>query len=62
PTPQGGLGAGIPAGGGAPLARGECAAAGRAVTRGLPGLRLAGAPERRPEFVIRGLRKLLVIS
>lgn len=45
---------------GAPLARVEIAAALNALTTKLPGLVLAKEPERRPEFVIRGLRTLPV--
>ncbi|MEV6897953.1 cytochrome P450 [Amycolatopsis sp. NPDC051372] len=45
---------------GAPLARVEIAAALSALSTRLPGLRLAAEPERRPEFVIRGLRTLPV--
>jgi len=45
---------------GAPLARVEIGAALTALTKRLPGLRLEGEPERRPEFVIRGLRALRV--
>lgn len=45
---------------GAPLARVEIAAVLTALTKRLPGLRLAAEPERRPEFVIRGLRTLPV--
>ncbi|MFF0144566.1 cytochrome P450 [Amycolatopsis sulphurea] len=45
---------------GAPLARVEIAAALTALTTRLPGLRLAATPQRRPEFVIRGLRTLPV--
>ncbi|MFJ9784432.1 cytochrome P450 [Amycolatopsis sp. NPDC101161] len=45
---------------GAPLARVEIAAALSALVEKLPGLRLAGTPPRRPEFVIRGLRELRV--
>lgn len=45
---------------GAPLARVEIAAALTALTARLPGLRLAAMPQRRPEFVIRGLRTLPV--
>jgi cytochrome P450 len=45
---------------GAPLARVEIAAALRALTTRLPGLRLACTPRRRPEFVIRGLHDLRV--
>jgi unspecific monooxygenase len=62
PNPHLGFGAGIHYCVGAPLARVEIAAALRALTTRLPGLRLAGEPERRPEFVIRGLRELPVIS
>jgi cytochrome P450 len=47
---------------GAPLARIEIAAALEALTARLPGLRLAEEPERRPEFVIRGLRTLRVTA
>ncbi|WP_206784110.1 cytochrome P450 [Amycolatopsis sp. MtRt-6] len=47
---------------GAPLARVEIAAALSALTEKLPGLRLVGAPPRRPEFVIRGLRELRVTA
>ncbi|MDT8910337.1 cytochrome P450 [Amycolatopsis sp. PS_44_ISF1] len=47
---------------GAPLARVEIAAALTALTTRLPGLRLASAPQRRPEFVIRGLRTLPVTA
>ena len=55
-----GFGAGIHYCIGAPLARIEIAAALSALTRRLPGLRLAGEPRRRPEFVIRGLATLPV--
>ncbi|WP_072475213.1 cytochrome P450 [Amycolatopsis australiensis] len=47
---------------GAPLARVEIAAALRALAEKLPGLRLAEPPQRRPEFVIRGLRELRVTT
>ncbi|MFB9930752.1 cytochrome P450 [Amycolatopsis halotolerans] len=47
---------------GAPLARVEIAAALTALTKRLPELRLAAVPERRPEFVIRGLRSLPVTA
>lgn len=47
---------------GAPLARVEIAAALTALTKRLPDLRLAAEPERRPEFVIRGLRTLPVTA
>ncbi|OZM73419.1 cytochrome P450 [Amycolatopsis antarctica] len=55
-----GFGGGIHYCVGAPLARVEIAAAVGALTSRLPGLRPAGAPERRPEFVIRGFRTLPV--
>ncbi|WP_026426078.1 cytochrome P450 [Actinokineospora inagensis] len=54
------FGAGIHYCVGAPLARIEIEAALRALTQRLPGLRPAGTPVRRPEFVIRGLRALPV--
>jgi cytochrome P450 len=60
PNPHLGFGAGIHYCVGAPLAKVEVAAALDALTSRLPGLRLAGEPPRRPEFVIRGLRTLLV--
>ncbi len=60
PNPHLGFGAGIHYCVGAPLARVEVAAALRALTERLPDLRLATEPERRPEFVIRGLRALPV--
>jgi cytochrome P450 len=47
---------------GAPLARVEIAAALSALTKRLPGLRLASEPRRRPEFVIRGLSELRVTN
>ena len=55
-----GFGAGIHYCVGAPLARVEISAALKALTARLPGLVSAGTPERRPEFVIRGLRELRV--
>ncbi|UVS76412.1 cytochrome P450 [Actinokineospora sp. UTMC 2448] len=55
-----GFGAGIHYCVGAPLARVEIAAALRALAERLPGLRLAGGPVRRPEFVIRGWASLPV--
>ncbi|NKQ53422.1 cytochrome P450 [Amycolatopsis sp. K13G38] len=60
PNPHIGFGAGIHYCVGAPLARIEIAAALRALTARMPGLHLTGEPERRPEFVIRGLRTLPV--
>ncbi|MCX5205244.1 cytochrome P450 [Streptomyces sp. NBC_00237] len=45
---------------GAPLARIELAASMRALLDQAPNLRLAAEPERRPNFVMRGLRELLV--
>jgi cytochrome P450 len=55
-----GFGAGIHYCVGAPLARVEIAAALHALITRLPRLELAEEPERRPEFVIRGLRTLRV--
>jgi cytochrome P450 len=57
-----GFGAGIHYCVGAPLARVEIAAALEALVTRLPELRLADEPERRPEFVIRGLRTLPVTA
>lgn len=62
PNPHLGFGAGIHYCVGAPLARVEIAAALGALVHRLPGLRLAAEPERRPEFVIRGLRTLPVTA
>jgi cytochrome P450 len=62
PNPHIGFGAGIHYCVGAPLARVEIAAALQALVTALPGLQLAREPERRPEFVIRGLRTLPVTS
>jgi cytochrome P450 len=62
PNPHIGFGAGIHYCVGAPLARVEIAAALRALVTALPGLRLAGQPRRRAEFVIRGLRTLPVTN
>ncbi|WP_447038349.1 cytochrome P450 [Streptomyces sp. DSM 118878] len=45
---------------GAPLARIELAASLAALLRRAPKLRLAAEPDRKPNFVIRGLRELLV--
>ncbi|WP_027942415.1 cytochrome P450 [Amycolatopsis taiwanensis] len=60
PNPHLGFGGGIHYCVGAPLARVEIAAALRALLAQLPRLCLAGEPQRRPEFVIRGLRTLPV--
>ncbi|WP_216212692.1 cytochrome P450 [Amycolatopsis aidingensis] len=60
PNPHLGFGGGIHYCVGAPLARVEIAAALQALALRLPALRLAGSPQRRPEFVIRGLRTLPV--
>ncbi|HEX2131901.1 MAG TPA: cytochrome P450 [Actinophytocola sp.] len=60
PNPHLGFGAGIHYCVGAPLARVEVSAALSALATRLPGLRLAGEPERRGEFVIRGFRTLPV--
>jgi cytochrome P450 len=60
PNPHLGFGAGIHYCVGAPLARVEITAALTALTARMPGLQLMEEPERRPEFVIRGLRNLPV--
>ena len=62
PNAHVGFGAGIHYCVGAPLAGVGVAAALAALLTRLPGLRLAGEPERRPEFVIRGLRTLPVTA
>jgi cytochrome P450 len=62
PNPHLGFGAGIHYCVGAPLARVEIAAALDALITQMPNLRLDGEPERRPEFVIRGLRTLPVAA
>jgi cytochrome P450 len=62
PNPHLGFGAGIHYCVGAPLARVEIAAALEALVTRLPGLRLAAEPERRGEFVIRGLRTFPVTA
>ena len=58
PNPHLGFGAGIHFCLGAPLARVEMQSVLAALRSRLPGLVLAIEPERRPEFVIRGLRSL----
>jgi unspecific monooxygenase len=55
-----GFGAGIHYCVGAPLARVEVAAALTALITRMPHLHLTEEPQRRPEFVIRGLRTLRV--
>jgi cytochrome P450 len=62
PNPHLGFGAGIHYCVGAPLARVEIGAALEALIEQMPNLRLDGEPERRPEFVIRGLRTLPVAA
>ncbi|HYY09327.1 MAG TPA: cytochrome P450, partial [Kineosporiaceae bacterium] len=62
PNPHLGFGAGIHFCLGAPLARVEVQAVLSALRTRLPGLVLASEPERRPEFVIRGLRGLDVAT
>jgi cytochrome P450 len=57
-NPHLGFGAGVHYCLGAPLARLEVAAALDALRSKLPGMRLAGEPARRPDFVMRGLREL----
>ncbi len=58
PNPHLGFGAGVHYCLGAPLARLEVAAVLDALRRRLPGMALAAAPRRRPDFVMRGLREL----
>jgi cytochrome P450 len=60
PNPHLGFGAGIHFCLGAPLARVEVQSALAALRAAVPGLELAAEPERRPEFVIRGLKELRV--
>jgi cytochrome P450 len=59
-NPHLGFGAGIHFCVGAPLARVELQASLATLLRRFPHLALAAAPERRPEFVIRGVRSLPV--
>ena len=59
-NPHLGFGAGIHFCVGAPLARVELQASLRTLLRRFPDLALAAAPERRPEFVIRGVQSLPV--
>jgi cytochrome P450 len=61
-NPHLGFGAGIHFCLGAPLARIEVQSVLAALRRRLPGLVLAGEPEQRPEFVIRGFTTLPVSS
>jgi cytochrome P450 len=60
PNPHIGFGAGIHFCVGAPLARVELQASLATLLRRFPALSLAAQPERRPEFVIRGVRSLPV--
>jgi len=62
PNPHLGFGAGIHYCLGAPLARIEVAAVLAALRATLPELQLAAEPQRRPEFVMRGLRELWVTA
>jgi unspecific monooxygenase len=62
PNPHLGFGAGVHYCLGAPLARLEVAATLGALCARLPRLELAAEPERRPDFTMRGLRKLWVTT
>jgi cytochrome P450 len=62
PNPHLGFGAGAHYCLGAPLARLEVAAMLDALRTHLPGIRLATPPRRRPDFVMRGLRELVVTA
>lgn len=62
PNPHLGFGAGVHYCLGAPLARLEVAAALDALRTRLPGLQPAAEPQRRPGFVLRGLRTLPVTA
>ena len=62
PNPHLGFGLGVHYCLGAPLARLEMAAVLDALRRRMPGLALAAAPRRRPDFVMRGLQELRLAS
>lgn len=62
PNPHLGFGAGIHYCLGAPLARIEAQAILLALCHRLPALELAGQPQQRPEFVIRGLNHLPITA
>ena len=62
PNPHLGFGLGVHYCLGAPLARVEAAAVLDALRRRMPGMALAAAPRRRPDFVMRGLRELRVAA
>jgi cytochrome P450 len=62
PNPHLGFGAGVHYCLGAPLARLEVAAVLDALRTHLPGMALATPPRRRPDFVMRGLRGLVVTA
>jgi len=62
PNPHLGFGLGVHYCLGAPLARVEVAAVLDALRRRMPGMALAAAPRRRPDFVMRGLRELRVAA
>jgi cytochrome P450 len=60
PNPHLAFGAGVHFCLGAPLARMELAESLRLLSSAYPELRLGGAPERRPTFVLRGFRRMRV--